>query len=199
MKKLVFLFTLCSSLLVNAAGDVRAGEEKSAVCAACHGVKGVSQNPEWPNLAGQYPGYLVKQLQNFQSGHDRSAGIMTAMASGLTDQDRDDLAAFYGHQPILEGESSRADFKRGETLYRGGDFDKHITACIACHGPQGLGNGEAGFPVLSGQHAEYTLLQLQQFKSHQRRNDLNGIMQDISGRMDSDDMLAVAHYVAGLH
>ena len=76
---------------------------------------------------------------------------------------------------------------------------KRITACIACHGPQGTGNAQAGFPVLSGQHAAYTVLQLVAFKDGKRKNDLNHIMQDISNRMSKEDMEAVAHYIEALH
>jgi len=199
MKVIVFFFALCAPFAVSAAGDSRAGETKSVVCAACHGPKGVSVNPVWPSLAGQHAAYLVKQIDNFKSGKERNPGVMAAMVAGLSVQDVDDLAAFYAAQPLPEGITSKKYLKRGEMLYRGGDFDKHITACIACHGPQGTGNSQAGFPILSGQHADYTILQLQQFKGHQRHNDLNSIMQDISVRMDPEDMEAVAHYVAGLH
>ena len=84
-------------------------------------------------------------------------------------------------------------------MYRGGDFNKHITACIACHGPKGTGNAQAGFPSISGQHAAYTIQQLQDFKEGKRKNDLNSIMRDISARMSIEDMEAVANYIAGLY
>ena len=198
MRKTIFLWMLSCTLVVNAAGDSRLGAQKSMVCAACHGVKGVSLNPVWPSLAGQHPGYLVKQLKNFKEGHTRDAIIMGPLVQGLSLQDMEDLAAFYAAAPLPKGLTPKQYVKRGEALYRGGDFNKHITACIACHGPDGMGNGEAGFPVLSGQQAEYTRLQLWQFKDKKRKNDLNSIMQDISARMDAEDMNAVAHYVAGL-
>ncbi len=199
MNKWFFLFTLSYALIVNAAGDYHAGEKKSIVCAACHGATGVSSNPEWPNLAGQHAGYLIKQLQTYQQGHDRVGVVMTPMVSGLTRQDMDDLAEFYTKQPLPKGATPKRFMQKGEQLYRGGDFEKHITACIACHGPKGTGNAQAGFPLLAGQHPEYLILQMQQFKDGQRHNDLNSIMRDISGRMSTDDMTAVAYYMAGLH
>lgn len=199
MKKWLFLFTLSYSLMVNAAGDYHAGEQKSLVCAACHGAKGVSVNPEWPNLAGQHPGYLVKQLQAYQHGDDRVGAVMTPMVAALTPQDMEDLAEFFHQQPVPKGVTPEQYLHKGEQLYRGGDFEKHITACIACHGPKGLGNAQAGFPMLTGQHPEYLILQMQQFKEGKRRNDLNAIMRDISSRMDADDMAAVAYYIAGLN
>ena len=76
------------------AGDVAAGKAKSATCAGCHGTKGVSNNPLWPNLAGQQEGYLVKQLQAFREG-TRSDPMMSPMAKPLSDTDIQNLAAFY--------------------------------------------------------------------------------------------------------
>ena len=121
------------------------------------------------------------------------------MAINLSEQDMEDLAIFYAKQPIPQGKTAKKYLARGEQLYRGGDFSKHITACIACHGPKGTGNAQAGFPVVSGQQAAYTILQLEAFKSGQRSNDLNSIMHDISGRMSKEDMEAVANYMAGLY
>jgi cytochrome c553 len=198
MKKLVFFLALWVNLVVNAAGNPQAGQEKSTVCAACHGPTGVSTNPIWPNLAGQYADYLYKQLIDFK-GKNRQSAVMTPLVANLSEQDMEDLAAFYATQPIPEGKTPRKYLKRGQELYRGGDFNQHITACIACHGPKGTGNAQAGFPVLSGQHAAYTIQQLQLFKDKKRSNDLNSIMHDISGRMSQEDMEAVAHYITGLY
>jgi cytochrome c553 len=76
------------------AGDAAAGEAKSATCAGCHGAKGISNNPLWPNLAGQQPGYLVKQLKAFRDG-SRSDPMMGPMAKPLSDEDIANLAAWY--------------------------------------------------------------------------------------------------------
>lgn len=198
MKKLVFFLALCVNLVVNATGNPQAGQEKSTVCAACHGPTGISTNPIWPNLAGQYADYLYKQLVDFK-GKKRQSAVMTPLVANLSEQDMEDLAAFYAAQPLPEGKTPRKYLKRGQELYRGGDFNQHITACIACHGPKGTGNAQAGFPALSGQHAAYTVQQLQLFKDNKRSNDLNSIMHDISGRMTQEDMEAVAHYIAGLY
>lgn len=201
MRKLACLIHLCCSLLVCGLtyAAIDNGEEKAIVCAACHGPAGVSTNPEWPNLAGQHRAYLVKQINDMKQAKLRASPIMAPMIENLTSKDIQDLASYYSQQPIPAGVTPKAYLSKGERLYRGGDFDKHITACIACHGPRGTGNAQAGFPVVSGQHAAYTVLQLQQFKTGQRKNDLNSIMRDISQRMSSDDMLAVANYIAGLH
>ena len=199
MKKIIFILAICLSYGSNATGIYNAGKEKSIVCAACHGQEGVSINPIWPNLAGQHAGYLVKQLNDFKNNITRSAPTMLPMVANLNEQDMEDLALFYESQKTHSGSTPKKYLNRGEQLYRGGDFSKHITACIACHGPKGTGNGQAGFPSLSGQNAAYTILQLQYFKTLKRKNDLNAIMRDISARMSIEDMEAVANYVAGLH
>lgn len=199
MKKIAFLLALCCTFAVFAEGDYQAGQEKSTTCAACHGPTGVSVNPIWPNLAGQHAPYLVKQLHDFKAMQHRNAPTMAPMVANLNDQDMEDLAAFYARQPLPANTTPQQFLKRGEQLYRGGDFSKHITACIACHGPSGRGNAQANFPALSGQQPAYTIQQLQAFKGKTRSNDLNSIMRSISARMSTEDMQAVAHYVAGLH
>lgn len=199
MKKLALAFILCSPLIIYAQENPQTGQNKAAVCTACHGQQGISTNPIWPNLAGQSEKYMVKQLREIKQGTLRNVPTMTAIMANLNEQDMDDLAAYYAKMPLAEGITPKKYMQRGEQLYRGGDFEKHITACIACHGPKGTGNAQAGFPVLSGQHAAYTVLQLQEFKDGKRKNDLNHIMQDISGRMSQDDMEAVAHYIEGLY
>lgn len=198
MKKMVFILVFCASVLAHAEGSVQAGQGKSTVCAACHGPKGISTNPQWPDLAGQHEPYLLKQLLDFKKP-TRNSVVMTPLVANLSEQDMRDLAAFYSDQPLNKGSTPKKYLSRGEQLYRGGDFDQHITACIACHGPKGTGNAEAGFPVLSGQQPMYTMQQLQAFKDNKRSNDLNSIMRDISKRMNAEDMEAVAYYISGLH
>lgn len=124
---------------------------------------------------------------------------MKSIVASLTEKDIEDLSQYYAKMPQAQGSTPQQFLKRGEQLYRGGDFSKHITACIACHGPKGTGNAQAGFPLLSGQQAAYTLKQLMAFKEGKRRNDLQHIMQGISANMSQDDMEAVSHYLEGLH
>ncbi|CDZ76031.1 Cytochrome c4 precursor [Legionella massiliensis] len=195
MKNFLIALLLLGFLTSSTAGT----PAKTALCAACHGQQGQSTNPEWPSLAGQHASYLIKQLQDFQQAKTRNALTMTGLSSSLSETEIKELAEFYARQHLPKGSTPEKYLKRGELLYRGGDFAKHITACIACHGPQGTGNAQAGFPVLTGQHAQYTIQQLQAFKDGKRSNDLNSIMRDISARMSQEDMEAVAYYVQGLH
>lgn len=76
------------------AGDVAKGKAKSAVCAACHGPKGISLSPIWPNLAGQKKQYLIKQLKDFKSGKRKDPSMAPIIAT-LTEEDIKNLAAYY--------------------------------------------------------------------------------------------------------
>ena len=91
--------TLAGSLsAAHAAPDIAAGKAKAAVCAGCHGANGVSNNPLWPNLAGQKEQYLAKQLHNFRDG-SRTNPLMSPMAKPLSDQDIENLAAYFHSLP----------------------------------------------------------------------------------------------------
>lgn len=199
MKKFVLTMVTFLSVVLVAPKIIASEANKTAVCAACHGEQGNSTNPQWPNIAGQHPKYFMKQLADMKNPALRDVPVMSALVAAMNEKDMDDLAAYYAKMPLAQGSTPEKFLKRGEQIYRGGDFEKRITACIACHGPKGTGNSQAGFPVLSGQHAAYTVLQLNAFKEGKRKNDLNHIMQDISSRMSQDDMEAVAHYIEGLH
>lgn len=207
MKKLSLLF--CLSLTISgftmAQGDAEAGKAKSATCAACHGSDGNSMIPMNPKLAGQHNKYLVKQLQEFKaaamsSGKEgRNNAVMNGMAVGLSDQDMLDLSAYFSSQTAKPGETPEEYIAPGAALYRGGDAERKITACIACHGPRGNGMSQAGFPDISGQHVDYTVNQLKMFRSGERHNDLNGMMRDIAAKLTDEDITILANYVAGLH
>ena len=76
------------------AGDPVAGKANAGVCVACHGALGLSQLPNAPNLAGQPAIYLAEQLKNYRSGK-RQNEMMSIIAKPLTDQQIDDLGAWY--------------------------------------------------------------------------------------------------------
>lgn len=82
---------------VGAGGDPAAGKEKSAVCAACHGVDGNSTVGANPRLAGQYESYLYHALKQYKEG-GRESLLMAGMVANLTDQDMKDLAAWFASQ-----------------------------------------------------------------------------------------------------
>ena len=196
---LLSVFLLGSPFSVHAGGDPAAGQAKAATCLACHGPDGNSINPQWPKLAGQHPGYTRKQMLEFQAGETRSDLMMAPMIMGLSEQDIDDLAAFYASQPRTGGFASEERVELGERIYRGGNLETGVAACLGCHGPRGLGDPLAGFPALAGQHAEYVVLQLEAFRSGERSNDPNRMMREVARWMSVEEMWAVAEYIAGLY
>ena len=183
---------------VYGAGDPKAGKEKSASCAACHGADGNSTNPEWPKLAGQGARYLAKQLRDYRSG-ERVNATMNGMAAGLSDEDIEDLAAYYASNEIELGAAAPDLVRRGESLYRAGNPDTNVAACMGCHGPAGSGNPPAKYPSLSGQHAQYTAAQLEMFRAGERANDPNQMMRRAAARLTDKEIEAVSSYVEGLH
>ena len=184
--------------LVMAQGDAAAGQAKSALCATCHGADGNSQIPMNPKLAGQSANYLVKQLQDYQSGARQNA-TMTAMVASMSDQDILDISAWYASQEVTLGGADPAQIELGESIYRAGNEALGVAACSACHSPTGTGNGPAGFPALGGQHEEYTLTQLRAFRSGERNNDASSMMQMTVERLTDAELEAVASYVSGLN
>jgi len=95
-----FFFLTASGLLIALganparAGDIEAGKAKAAVCVACHGVAGISPNPQWPNLAGQKDQYLIIAMKAYRDG-ERNNPIMAPLARNLSDEDIENLAAYY--------------------------------------------------------------------------------------------------------
>ena len=83
-----------------ASGDAEVGKKKSTPCAACHGANGVSASPDFPNLAGQYPDYIVTALTHYKNGK-RKNPIMAAQVASLTQKDMLDLAAYFSTQKAL--------------------------------------------------------------------------------------------------
>ncbi len=184
-----------------AGGDVNAGQAKAAACVACHGPMGNAPiMGTYPKLAGQHADYIAKQLADFQAGKTRSNMIMAGQVANLSEQDMLDLAAYFAAQAPSIGSAPEGEVSaQGEAIYRGGIAASGVAACMSCHGPNGAGNPAAGFPALSGQNSDYVALALQNFRSGDRSNDLNGMMQDIAGKMTDEEIAAVAAYIAGLH
>ena len=95
IQKIVLAGAVCLLLSVSAqAADVEAGKAKAATCGACHGPAGISPNPIWPNIAGQKDQYLIAQMKAFRDG-SRKNPMMSPMAAPLSDEDIDNLAAYF--------------------------------------------------------------------------------------------------------
>jgi cytochrome c553 len=180
-------------------GSAEAGKAKSLTCTACHGPEGNSVSPTWPNIAGQSATYAVTQLKAFKDGL-RSDPLMTTQAALLSDEDMRDVAVYFESLPKAAMAVADASMvSRGQALYRGGNSDTGVAACMACHGPTGRGNPAAGYPAISGQHATYTAKQLRDYAAGARQSDgKTRIMRDIAARLNSDDIDAISSYMQGL-
>jgi len=189
---------LCSLISFNLfAADIEAGKTKTALCVGCHGADGNSANGIWPKLAGQHATYLAKQMREFKDG-SRNDAVMKGMVAALSDDDMNNIAAYFESQSIKAGAFDQEMVAKGESIYRGGITETSVPACIACHAPTGTGNGPANFPSLKSQHPEYIVLQLKKFKDGTRSNDPGKMMQNVAARMLESEMQAVAAYLAGI-
>jgi cytochrome c553 len=205
MKKLALALSVLASISssVMAEGDAEAGKTKAVVCSACHGTDGNSMIDMYPKLAGQQATYLEKQMHDFRSAaqtggkEGRHDPIMGGMAMMLSEQDIKDVSAFYASQVKTQIEVTDIP-ALGERLYKSGDVARGITACIACHGPSGVGSELAGFPAIGGQHANYIKIQLNKFHDTSRNNDLNGMMQDVASKLAPEDTEALSKYISSL-
>ncbi|MGK9066938.1 c-type cytochrome [Stutzerimonas chloritidismutans] len=202
------LLTLGITGMAHAAGDAEAGKEKVAVCGACHGADGNSAAPNFPKLAGQGQSYLFKQLQDIKAGSSPTAepGVgrkvleMTGILDPYSDQDLQDIAAYFASQKMTVGMADPALVAQGEKLFRGGKVEEGMPACTGCHSPNGAGIELAKFPHLGGQHAAYTAKQLTDFREGNRTNDGDAaIMRTVASKLTNKDIEALASYIQGLH
>ena len=190
-------------------GSAEAGAAKAGTCLACHGANGNSSADIWPSLAGQNASYVLAQLKLW---HDNkrldSTNLMPSQAATLSEQDMEDLAAYYASQVPEGHEADPSYWQAGQKLYRGGDRSRNIPACMACHGPVGRGNPAAGFPALRAQHAVYTGKQLTDYGNDTRYViDAKGasegganseIMRTIAKRLSAEDIRNLASYIQGM-
>ena len=175
-------------------GDPVAGKEKSVMCQGCHGEDGNSTSADYPKLAGQYAGYIMKQVNDFKSGV-REDPVMSAMAATVSEeQDLRDIAAYFASQKQMKG-AQRVVNQAGATR-----FMDDTNGCVTCHGRNGKGYSprQQRYPVIGGQHKDYLVKQLKNFKSRARKNDPGGVMVMVSGFMAEKEMEDVAAYISGL-
>lgn len=198
--------SLCAAMVLPAQaadglldGDAEAGATKAAPCVACHGVAGNSVSPEWPKLAGQGAKYLYEQMIGFKDG-TRTDPIMLGQMQSLSEQDMKDIAVYFSQQQTSLGAANPELVEAGEKIYRGGNKETDTAACMACHGPRGLGNAAASYPRVSGQQATYTANQLKAYRSGQRSgNDRAKMMIDVADRLTDAEIEALASYLQGLN
>jgi len=214
IRSVVTVLALCGVVDLAVAADASAGKAKAAMCSGCHGPDGNSPIPTNPRLNGQGARYIAKQLADFVRPADkggRASPVMAGMAAGLSEQDRENIAAYFASQKpavVPAPPVSDEDIAIGERLYRAGNETSGVPACIGCHGPQGNGNAPAGWPKLSGQHAPYLVAQLRAFRlaaqypedpQKGRRNDGDGrMMRDAARSLNDREIDAIAAYLQGL-
>ena len=167
-------------------------------CVSCHGAAGNSTITVNPKLAGQHENYLYKQLVDFTTPQ-RNQPVMSTYAKMLSDADKKNVAAYLGAQLAKPGAAKNKDtIELGKKIYRGGIASKQVAACASCHGAAGNGI-PVQYPRIAGQHQDYTIAQLTQFRSTKadaRKNSVD--MHTIAARMSDDEIAAVADYIAGL-
>ena len=184
------------ALLAQAGGNATEGQEKAAACGGCHGEDGNGSAPIFPKLAGQHPSYIYKQLMEFKT-QKRVEPTMNAMAEPLSEDDMQDIAAFYASQkPTSESGAVNAS---GKNLYLAGNANSGVPACSGCHSPAGSGNPQAVFPKLHGQYSAYVEKTLHDFKAGERGNDMNAMMRSVAAKLSESEISAVAEYVSTLN
>lgn len=183
-------------------GDAAAGEAKAGLCAGCHGGDGNSEDATYPRLAGQYAGYIVKQIKDFQKGHRTNNDTMAGMAAMVaSDEDAKDIGAYFSKQKVKGAltKPGKETIAAGEKLFREGNAKSGVYGCINCHGESGKGKSASvsTFPVIGGQHRDYLVKQLKEFRQGARANDPAGMMSSVAKNMTDKEIEAVAEYLSG--
>jgi len=164
-------------------------------CVSCHGAGGNSSIVANPKLSGQSENYIHKQLVDFTTP-SRVQPVMTTYAKMLSEDEKKNIAAWLATQQPKGGAARNKDsLETGRKIYRGGIAERGVAACASCHGANGAGI-PIQYPRLAGQHQDYTVAQLQAFKTGARNNSVQ--MGTLAKRMSDEEIKAVADYIAGL-
>jgi cytochrome c553 len=159
-------------------------------CTMCHGARGMSP-ANTPDLAGQYPGAIYKELADFKSGA-RGSAIMLPLVAALSDRDMRDLAVYYAWLPRAHDDRAADEGTPG--IVAEGAPMRNIAPCGVCHGELGSRIGAAW---LEGQPATYLHAQLDAFANGTRRNDIDQQMRNVARGMTRDEIAAASRYYAG--
>lgn len=166
------------------------------ICAGCHGMDGNSTAANFPKLAGRHPEYLVRELKQFISGK-RKSEIMAPIAAALDPDDFKSLGAYFGAQKPTSGKVLDPKAAAiGSKIYLDGNEEKGLPACAGCH--ESDGSGGKLFPRLAGQHREYLIEQMLNFKKGVRNDNSAHLMREVTKLMSDDEIKAVAEFLTGL-
>ncbi len=168
----------------------------SNACSKCHGSTGVSASPLFPNLAGQLPVYIETELKLFrQRGRSdpRARAFMWGITRDLTDEQIKGVARQFSSQPPVRGavSSNPALSAKGKWLYENGAKEREVEACIVCHGHDGEGINTN--PRVAGQHRDYLVSAMVQFRSRVRENK---VMQHVAQNLTDDEIDDLVEYVS---
>ncbi len=180
-----------NNLAIIASGNAELGKElaEEMECSGCHGDTGISEDGEFPNLAGQRPAYIVKQLHDYKSGA-RATDTMQDFTEELDMKKMADLAAFYAAQKPAEMAGDIAPKLAVET-----DKARFMIACDKCHGIKGIGRGFDA-PRLAGQQLDYLQSTMEAFRDGERANDHYERMRFIAKTITKDEIKALVKYYA---
>ena len=161
-------------------GNAQKGKDLSYTCLGCHGVEGYKNaypNYSVPELAGQHPEYLSAALHEYRSG-DRAHLTMHSQASDLSDQDIADIVAYFAGKPLKNDAKPVGEVPAAAKL------------CTSCHGVNGVGITNQ-YPDLAGQHPDYIVRALEEYKKGGRKNP---IMSSMAANVKEADMAVIADY-----
>jgi cytochrome c553 len=185
----LFIAIIAAAIENGAAQDVEAGRKKAEVCVACHGPNGNSTQPQYPILAAQTARYVYMQLRDFKEGR-RKDPQMEPFAANLSREDMLDLGAFFAAQKIVP-----AQFNADPAKAARGQAKAAETLCTMCHLGGFMGQNEV--PRIAGQHYDYIVKQLSDFKARRRTNDA-GTMTSVARTLSDQDIDDLGHYLANL-
>jgi cytochrome c553 len=174
-----------------------AAQIANSVCIGCHGMGGISYDPNYPRLAGQQPTYVVKQLTEFMAGK-RANPEMLPFLQPISPSEFAGLGAYFAAQKPLPPKPAKdaALAAAGKKLFEEGNLASGLPACVGCHQAGALGNEK--YPRLAGQHAAYILKQIRGFKAGVRTNDKAREMRGVAEKITEQEMAAAAEYLSSL-
>jgi len=179
-----------SMVRVGTSDAIGRGATLALNCTMCHGAQGMSASNA-PNLAGQYPEVVIKQLLDYKTGK-RTSTIMEGLAKGLSERDVNDLAAYYASLPKARTAPTTYD-ESLPALVRVGAPLRNIAPCVSCHG--GI-DQKLGAPWIEGLPKDYLVEQLKAFRGGQRRNDSQAQMRSVVRGMTDAEIDEVSAFYA---
>ncbi|MGA8863898.1 MAG: c-type cytochrome [Gallionella sp.] len=177
-------------------GDPVAGQTESVLCQGCHGAEGISFVDLIPDLAGQQAPYIAKQLRDFQFGA-RTHQVMSPISKTIGDPDLADIASYFASLKKTQGDGSGGNPVAAK-LFLKGDPARGIPACASCHGANGKAPVIATYPVIGEQHQAYLRIQLLHWRSGDRSNSPDGVMNRAAKNLSDGEIDALADYLSGL-